>query len=332
MAISLVTGGAGFMGSHLAEHLLQRGGQVVILDDLSGGFTENVPPEATFIQGSILDHALLERLFERYSFDYVYHFAAYAAEALSHFIRRFNYSNNLTGTANLINESVNHGVKCFVFASSIAVYGELPSPLTEEMTAMPEDPYGIAKLAAEQDLRLAHKMFGLPYVIFRPHNVYGERQNIADAYRNAVGIFMNQVLKGEPMTIFGDGEQQRAFTCVRDVIPILADCVHVKDAQNQVFNIGSDTPSTVNELAHRVASALGRACKIKYLPPRSEAKISFCGHEKIRRVFRTAPETSLERGIHAMAKWVRAHGPRQSRSFEAIEISKNLPAGWRRAA
>src|SRR5271165_3570898 len=142
MPRSLVTGGAGFMGSHVAEHLVGLGHDVMILDDLSGGFEPNVPDGATFIHGSVTDHDLINNLFERHRFSYVYHLAAYAAEGLSHFIKRFNYSNNLIGSVNLINASVNHDVKCFVFTSSIAVYGSSPElPMTEKSAANPEDPY-----------------------------------------------------------------------------------------------------------------------------------------------------------------------------------------------
>src|SRR6266576_6035996 len=183
---SLVTGGAGFMGSHVAVHLIKMGHDVVALDDLSGGFRENVPGEAIFIQCSIVDHDLINRLFDQYSFENVYHLAAYAAEGLSHFTKRFNYSNNLIGSVNLINAAINHDVKCFVFTSSIAVYGGGQSPMSEDMIPGPEDSYGIAKLAVEQELRVSHDMFGLEYVVFRPHNVYGERQNIGDRYRNVV--------------------------------------------------------------------------------------------------------------------------------------------------
>src|SRR6187551_1401915 len=150
MAISLVTGGAGFIGAHVTNELLSMGHTVVVLDDLSGGYRENVNPKAEFVQGSITDPELLEKLFNQYKFDYVYHLAAYAAEGLSHFIKRFNYTNNLIGSVNLINESVKHKVKCFVFTSSIAVYGALKPPMKEDMIPVPEDPYGIAKLAIEQ--------------------------------------------------------------------------------------------------------------------------------------------------------------------------------------
>ena len=189
MPVSLVTGGAGFIGSHVAQHLLRMRHQVVVLDDLSGGYVDNVPPGASFVRGSVMDHELINTLFAEHGFDYVYHLAAYAAEGLSHFIRRFNYNNNLIGSMNLIDASVNNDVRRFVFTSSIAVYGAGQTPLTEVMTPIPEDPYGVAKLAVERDLHCAQHMFGLDYTIFRPHNVYGERQNIADRYRNVVGIF-----------------------------------------------------------------------------------------------------------------------------------------------
>jgi UDP-glucose 4-epimerase len=329
---SLVTGGAGFMGSHVAEHLLRLGHDVVVLDDLSGGFRDNVPAKATFVQGSVLDHELINRLFDRHKFDYVYHLAAYAAEGLSHFIKRFNYNNNLIGSVNLINASVNHNVKCFVFTSSIAVYGAGQSPMSEDMIPVPEDSYGISKLAVEQELRVSHEMFGLDYVIFRPHNVYGERQNIGDRYRNVVGIFMNQLLRGEPMTIFGDGLQQRAFTHINDVAPIIAESVDFPAARNQVFNVGADVPHTVNDLAAIVAQAIGSPCEVSHLDPRNEVKIAFSDHSQAERVFGKRTKTSLAEGVNLMAAWVREHGARESCIFEGIEISKNMPPSWTKVA
>jgi len=328
MPISLVTGGAGFMGSHVAEHLLRAGDQVVVLDDLSGGFIDNVPTGAAFVKGSILDHQLLKSLFDKYQFTHVFHLAAYAAEGLSHFIKRFNYLNNLVGSVNLINESINHDVKCFVFTSSIAVYGAGQTPLTEKMPPVPEDSYGIAKLAVEQELRVSHEMFGLEYVIFRPHNVYGERQNIGDRYRNVVGIFMNQLLKSEPMTIFGDGTQQRAFTHIDDVAPLIAVSPNLADARNQIFNIGADVPYTVNELASCVASVLNKECRTQHLAPRNEVKLAFSDHAKAERVFGVRNKVSLLDGLQAMAQWVNAHGARESSVFENIEVARNMPPSW----
>ncbi len=325
---SLVTGGAGFMGSQVAEHLISMGHDVLVLDDLSGGFRENVPTGAAIVEGSIQDNHLVDELFEKNKFDFVYHLAAYAAEGLSHFIKRFNYNNNLIGSVNLINASVNHKVRCFVFTSSIAVYGAGQSPMSEEMTPTPEDSYGIAKFAVEQELRVTHEMFGLDYVIFRPHNVYGERQNIGDRYRNVVGIFMNQLLRGESMTIFGDGLQQRAFTHISDVAPMIASSVNLPAARNQVFNVGADIPHTVNELARIVAEEMKSELKVTHLDARNEVKIAFSDHSKAERVFGSRPKTSLRHGIHAMADWVREHGAKESCIFENIEIAEKMPPSW----
>src|ERR1700741_555088 len=330
MPISLVTGGAGFIGSHVTDHLVRLGHKVVVLDDLSGGFINNVPTGALFVEGSILDHSLIDQLFAQNSFDYVYHLAAYAAEGLSHFIKRFNYHNNLIGSVNLINAAVNHGIKRFVFASSIAVYGAGQSPMKEELAPAPEDPYGIAKLAVEQDLKSSYEMFGLEYAIFRPHNVYGERQNIGDRYRNVVGIFMNQLLRGEPMSIFGDGTQIRAFTHINDVAPVIAASVDCPDARNQIFNVGADEPYTVNRLAQIVAAALGKECRTVHLDERKEVKIAFSDHGKVEKFFGRKEKTPLESGVRSMADWVRRYGSRESNTFEDIEISRNLPPIWNR--
>src|SRR5213078_1607498 len=177
---ALVTGGAGFIGAHVARHLLDSGHDVVVLDDLSGGFEANVPAGAAFADGSVTDAELVDDLFRTHEFAHVFHLAAYAAEGLSHFIRRFNYTNNLLGSVNLINTAVLKGCDCFIFTSSIAVYGANQLPMTEETSPRPEDPYGISKFAVELDLQAAHDMFGLDFIVFRPHNVYGERQNISD--------------------------------------------------------------------------------------------------------------------------------------------------------
>jgi UDP-glucose 4-epimerase len=329
---SLVTGGAGFIGSHVAEHLVKMGHEVVVLDDLSGGYSDNVPAKARFVRGSIVDHGLINSLFVQHQFDYVYHLAAYAAEGLSHFIKRFNYTNNVVGSVNLINAAVNHQVKCFVFTSSIAVYGAGQTPMTEEMMPVPEDSYGIAKLAIEQELRVSHEMFGLDYVIFRPHNVYGERQNIGDRYRNVVGIFMNQLLQQQPMTVFGDGEQKRAFTHIDDVAPVIAGSIDCPAARNQIFNVGADVPFSVNHLAKIVAEAMGCPCTLKHLDPRNEVKFAFSDHSKAERVFGKREKTSLEAGIRRMADWVKTHGARTSGVFQDIEIRRNLPPSWAKAA
>ncbi|MCU0248624.1 MAG: NAD-dependent epimerase/dehydratase family protein [Vicinamibacterales bacterium] len=331
MSRVLVTGGAGFVGSHVADALIRRGHDVTVLDDLSGGFREHVPGGARFVPGDVADATLVDALFAASAFDHVFHLAAYAAEGLSHFIRRFNYSNNVLGSVTLLNASVNHGVRTFVFTSSIAVYGASPVlPVTEEVRPAPEDPYGIAKYAVELDLRSAHDLFGLDFVVFRPHNIYGPRQNIADPYRNVVGIFMNQLLQGRPMTIFGEGTQTRAFSYIDDVAPVIAEAIDVPGARNQVFNVGSDEPVSLNDLCGRVAAAMGTARTVVHLAPRREVAHIHAAHGKLRRVFGDRPETPLADGLAAMAGWARAWGARAGTPFEHLEIERHLPESWRR--
>ena len=326
---SLVTGGAGFIGSHVAAECIRLGHHTVVLDDLSGGFRDQSPGGATFVEGSVTDSELISTLFVEYRFDYVYHLAAYAAEGLSHFIRRHNYITNLVGTVNLINEAVKVGSKRFVFSSSIAVYGKNQLPMTESLVPRPEDPYGISKYAAELDLEAAHQFYGLNYTIFRPHNVYGEHQNLGDPYRNVLGIFMNQILNAQPMTIFGDGEQSRAFTYIDDVAPHIARCVHNTATVNEIINIGADAPYTVNRLALVVAAAFGVEPRIQRLPERHEVLHAYASHEKAARLLGAQSTVDLEQGVERMARWAKRVGSRRSKPFKNIEVNINIPPSWR---
>lgn len=328
----IVTGAAGFIGSHVCDHLIKANYNVIALDDLSGGFKDNVNPKAKFVEGSINDIDLVNELFDKYRFDYVYHLAAYAAEGLSHFIRRFNYTNNLLGSINLINAAVNAGsVRCFVFTSSIAVYGANQLPMKEEMIPQPEDPYGIAKLAVEQDLKSALDMFGLNHIIFRPHNVYGERQNIGDPYRNVVGIFMNQILQDKKLTLFGDGMQTRAFSHIDDVAPIIAKSIERSEAYNQVFNIGADQAYTVKKLASIICEAFEVEEKIEYLEVRNEVVHAYSNHDKAQQYFGDMIKNiPLKSGIEKMVSHAKNKGSRKGKKFENIEINKNMPPVWRK--
>jgi len=325
----LVTGAAGFIGSHVCQHLLKAGFKVTALDDLSGGFRDQVPAGVTFVEGSVTDAALISRIFAGQQFDYVFHLAAYAAEGLSHFIKHFNYTNNLLGSVNLINASVNHGVKCFVFTSSIAVYGRNQLPMSEDAVPQPEDPYGIAKYAVELDLREAHEMFGMNHVIFRPHNVYGENQNIGDRYRNVIGIFMNQIMQGQPMSVFGDGQQTRAFSYIDDVAPIIAASATRPACYNEVFNVGADRAYTVLELANVVAKTMGAKPYVRHLEARNEVVHAYSAHEKVQKYFGgLIKNVSLEEGVARMAAWAKKVGARQGKPFAGVEVRKKMPPSW----
>lgn len=327
---TLVTGGAGFIGSHLARHLLQEGYGVVVLDDLSGGFQQNVPQGAEFVNGSVLNEPLLEQLFTRFRFEYVYHLAAYAAEGLSHFIRNFNYTNNVLGSINIVNSSIRHKVRRLVYTSSIAVYGKNQLPMREDLTPAPEDPYGVAKYAVELDLAAAHGMFGLKYTVFRPHNVFGENQNIGDAYRNVIGIFMNQLFKGQDLTVFGEGNQTRAFTYVSDVVIPMVQCLSLPQTALQVFNVGSDKYYTIEQLAHLVMDAIGIRVDLRHVDARKEVIHAFADHTKLQAYFKNLPPCiPIEEGLRRMAAWAKVRGPQSTPRFTCIEIEENLPSVWR---
>ncbi len=325
----LVTGVAGFMGSHVADHCLQLGMDVVGVDDLSGGFEANVPLGVSFIKGDLRSKDFVDSLWDVGPFDYVYHLAAYAAEGLSHFIRRFNYETNLLASINLINAAVKNGVQCFVFTSSIAVYGRNQLPMTEELTPHPEDPYGISKLAVELDLAAAKQLFDLNFIIFRPHNVYGERQNLADKYRNVIGIFMRQCMDNEPLTVFGDGTQTRAFSHIDDVAPLIARAPLEKAAYNNVFNVGADEPYSVLQIASEVVRAFGKAPDIKHLAPRNEVVHAFADHSRLKHIFGNQETVSIQTGIERMASWAKNQQRDRPLEFYNIELQKNLPESWR---
>lgn len=331
--VVLVTGAAGFIGSHVAKYCAETlGMKVVALDDLSGGFMSNVPQHVNveFVRGDVKDAALLEELFRKHTFDYVYHLAAYAAEGLSHFIRSYNYKNNLVGSVEVLNAAIKHKVNCFVFTSSIAVYGAGQTPMTEWMTPIPEDPYGIAKYAIELDLKAAKHMWdSMDYVIFRPHNVYGPNQNLFDRYRNVLGIFMNQILSGKPLTIFGDGEQTRAFSYIDDVAPIIARAPLVKKARGQIFNVGADKPYTLNTLAREVSAAMGVSPSVVHLDARKEVEHAESDHSKVHCFFRPPKAVDLNTGLKLMVEWVKSQGRFfEPIEFDAVEVLDSMPPSW----
>jgi UDP-glucose 4-epimerase len=329
---AMVTGAAGFIGSHVAEILLRRGWTVLGIDDLSGGFEANLPAGLEFRRLSILEP--LDEVMTAFRPDFVYHLAAYAAEGLSHHIPVFNCRNNIEGTANVLAASYRAAVRHFVFTSSIAVYGH-PShgeSFSEEDPCHPCDPYGIAKLACEQHVRSFRDYYGGPeFTIVRPHNVYGPRQNIADPYRNVVGIFMRNALRGEAFPVFGDGVQTRSFSFVSRVSSTIAEAPLIPAAANQVFNVGDDETTTVRHLAELVAETMGVTLSLRHLPARKEVLHAHADHAKALRVFEggVASRTSLREGLAQMAAHVRSQGvPRPTPCPAPIEIRDCLPPSW----
>jgi UDP-glucose 4-epimerase len=330
---AIVTGGAGFIGSHVAERLVRAGHDVLVIDDLSGGFRDNIPEGARFVEQSINDS--LDPVFDRFRPEAVYHLAAYAAEGLSHHVPVFNYTNNVVGTANVLAAAARTGARHFVFTSSIAVYGhpETSAAFSESTIARPIDPYGVAKLACEQHIAACEHYFGAPgYTIFRPHNVFGPRQNVSDPYRNVVGIFMARALAGQPMPVFGDGTQTRSFSYIDVVAEAIAQAPMIPAARNLTVNIGGDEPMSVRELATRIADVMGVEDRVEFMPPRKEVLHAHCEHALARSVFADAYlrcARDIRSGLEEMAAYVRSRPvPPPTGCPADIELTESLPPSW----
>ncbi|MGB3443777.1 MAG: NAD-dependent epimerase/dehydratase family protein [Actinophytocola sp.] len=331
MTHCLVTGGAGFIGSHLAERLVADGHTVVVLDDLSGGAASRVPDGAELVVGSVTDGALVESLFAEHRFDRVFHFAAFAAEVISHSVKQLNYDTNLMGSVNLINAALRTGVSFFCFASSVAVYGHGETPMRESSIPVPSDSYGNAKLAVERELEVTMRLQHMPFTAFRMHNVYGEWQNMQDPYRNAVAIFFNQIMRGEPISVYGDGGQVRAFSYVKDVVDVVCQAPENEAAWGRAFNVGSATTNTVLELAEAVRAAAGvPEHPIAHLPARDEVKVVYTATDEARSVFGDWVDTPLSVGIDRTAKWAAQAGPTELKASFDIEIGGAHIPEWAR--
>jgi UDP-glucose 4-epimerase len=337
MTTILITGCAGLLGSRLADWIVEKHPEVMVVgvDDLSGGFIENVNDNVRFYPGDVAKHEL-DKLFELYRPEVVYHFAAYAAECLSPFIRTFNYNNNLIATANIVNCCIRHKVKRLVFTSSMAVYGHAKPPFSEGMKPSPVDPYGVAKYACEMDIRIAGEQHGLDWCIIRPHNVYGAKQNLWDSYRNAIGIFMYKMRIGDPITIFGDGLQRRAFSYIDDSLEPLWKAGHDPRASHQIINLGGIRDYTILEAAESVMLAarnlkldIPAALPIKYLPPRNEVREAFSTHQKSVDLLDFEHTTDLDSGVTQMWQWAIKQPKRERFIWPAYEINDGLYSYWK---
>jgi UDP-glucose 4-epimerase len=326
----LITGVAGLLGANFSRHLLSKGHKVVGIDDLSGGYLDSVPSEVTFYQQDLTNRLAVSEIFSKEKPDYVFHFAAYAAEGLSPFIRNYNYTNNVLASANVINACINNDIKKVVFTSSMAVYGVGNPPFTENQLPTPEDPYGIAKYSVEMDLKLAHEMFGLKYSIVRPHNVVGIYQNIWDRYRNVIGIWIRKALNNEPLTIFGDGTQVRAFSDIKFYMEPFEKLMTAHDGE--IFNIGADKYYTINEAADTVidvAKELGIEAAKVHLEKRNEVHTAYCNHEKAHKLLSFEDNTDLRETVMKMFVWAKQQPNRPMKMMD-YEIEKNMYSFWKK--
>jgi len=327
----LITGVAGLLGSRLADWIIENTDNTVIgIDNLSGGFIENVNSEVKFYMYD-LDKNDISYAFEQHKPDIVYHFAAYAAEGLSPFVRKFNYENNLLASVNLINNSIKYGVKRFVFASSMSVYGnKYEPPFHEDLQQCPIDPYGVAKYSVELDLKIAYEQHGLNYTIVRPHNFYGAKQNIWDKYRNVLGIWIYQILNGGQPTIFGDGEQKRAFSYVDDSLKPFWNASQKDECIDQIINLGGIKEYTINDACRILIGVTGKDIKPLYLEERHEAKHAWSTWEKSVELLEFEHKIDLEEGLTKMWEWAQKQPMRDRFVWENYEIEKGIYSYWKK--
>ena len=327
----LITGVAGLLGSRIADWIIenQPNYRVIGIDDLSGGFKENVNPDVQFYAHDLVTDDL-NQIFTDNKIDYVFHFAAYAAEGLSPFIRSFNYDNNLKATARLINECIKHDVKRLVFTSTLAVYGHgYGGIFDEKQQQAPIDPYGVAKYACEMDIQIAGEQHGLDWCIIRPHNVYGIKQNIWDKYRNVLGIWMYQHLNGLDMTIFGDGEQTRAFSYIDDSLEPLWNAAIRTEASKQIINLGGIEEISIKKASSILREVIGEG-NIIHLEPRHEVKHSIPTYQKSVDLLGFEHKTSLKDGLNVMWEWAKKQPMRERFVWPSYELDKGIYSFWKK--
>lgn len=326
----LITGVAGLIGARFADWIIanKTNYDVIGIDDLSGGYMENVNPAVIFYQMDCCSTEL-KGVFEKHKPTYVFHFAAYAAEGLSPFIRTFNYTNNLLSTANIVNCCINNDVKRLIFTSTLAVYGYGQGGVFhEDMARSPIDPYGVAKAACEMDIEIAAEQHGLDYCILRPHNVYGIKQNIWDKYRNVLGIWMYYQLNGQPMTIFGDGSQKRAFSYVDDCLEPIWNSAVLKEASKQIINIGGVKEYSIKESAEILKEVMGTG-EFVFLEKRHEVHTAIPTFEKSIDILHYKHSTDLKEGLEEMWKWAQEQPKRDRFVWGEYEVEKGIYSYWK---
>ena len=327
----LITGVGGLLGSRLADWIIENTKYDVIgIDDLSGGFSENINKKIKFYKFNLIDLQSLRGVFEKEKIDIVYHFAAYAAEGLSPFIRKYNYENNLIASTNLITCSIQYEISRFVFASSMSVYGDkYKPPFSENLQQAPIDPYAVAKYAVELDLEIAFRQHGLNYTIVRPHNFYGINQNIWDKYRNVLGIWMYQILNKQHPTIFGDGSQVRAFSYVDDSVEPFWRASQNDKCIGEIINLGGIKEYSISEACNILINITGINLKPLYLEARHETKYAWSTWDKSVELLGFKHRVDLEEGLIKMWEWAKKQPNRERFIWPKYELNKGIYEYWK---
>jgi UDP-glucose 4-epimerase len=326
----LITGIAGFMGSHMADDFLSKGYEVCGIDNLIGGYEDNIPSEAEFYNADCSNFDQIESLFK--GVDFVIHTACTAYEGLSVFSPSLIVRNTSLATAATLSASMKHGVQKYVFLSSMARYGTQDRvPFTEDMITKPQDPYGISKVESEMLIRNVSETHGMKYSILVPHNIIGSRQKYDDPFRNVASIMINRMLQGKQPIIYGNGEQQRCFSFYQDVADPIMVAAENDIANSKVINIGPDEEFvTINELASIIAEILGFDLDPIYMPGRpQEVKDANCSADLAREILGYKTTVSLKEGLTELVGWIEQRGARPFDYHLPLEfITKETPKTW----
>ena len=324
-----ITGIAGFLGSHLAKRLINLGHQVSGNDSMIQGELDNLPKNINFHKTDCCDYNEMSKNLE--GIDIVYHCAATAHEGLSVFSPNFITKNIYQASISVITASIINKVKRFVFCSSMARYGNQKSPFKENMHPKPEDPYGIAKVAVEDTLKLLCEVHSMDYNIAVPHNIVGPNQKYDDPFRNVMSIFINRNLQNKPSIIYGDGNQKRCFSYIDDVIFCLEKLALDEKISKEIINIGPDEETiTINELAKIVSNETGYNGKPVYVPGRpKEVLEASCSSEKARQLLEYKTKTSLKESVKLTTDYIRKKGTKEFIYNLPVEIKTNkTPETW----
>tara|TARA_A100001011_G_scaffold51538_2_gene49597 strand:- start:10452 stop:11456 length:1005 start_codon:yes stop_codon:yes gene_type:complete len=327
-----ITGIAGFLGSHIADQLISSGNEVSGCDNLIGGYLENVPNEAEFFQVDAIYLNQMKKMTK--GMDLVIHTACTAYEGLSVFSPYLIGQNTYQISMSVFTAVAENQIPLVLNCSSMARYGEQNKvPFTEDLEPKPQDPYGIAKYASEQTLSVLSKVHKFNYVNLVPHNIIGPRQKYDDPYRNVVSIMINRILNDKPPIIYGDGNQERCFSDIDDVVKPLVNSINLKDAINQTINVGPDEDViTINQLAEKVLKVLNSDLEPIHVDPRpQEVKLAHCSAEKARKLLGYKTEVSLDDSIKKIADWIIKMGPKKFRYHLDLEVlNESTPETWKK--